>query len=91
MRIVPARVEDAEALTDLHLDVWDEAYADLMPAVRPRRAPRAPCRAGGEGWSGIIANGSSDNLLAWAATTGCSASPAPAAGATRTTACRRSR
>jgi hypothetical protein len=32
VRLAPARAEDAEALTDLHLDVWDEAYADLVPA-----------------------------------------------------------
>jgi GNAT superfamily N-acetyltransferase len=64
VRIAPARVEDAEALADLHLDVWEEAYADLMPASvfterRARRADRV------ESWRGIIAAGSSDNLLAW--------------------------
>lgn len=64
MRIVPARVEDAEALTDLHLDVWDEAYAALVPAaiLTERRARRAERVAS---WSGIIAAGSSANLLAW--------------------------
>lgn len=42
MRLAPPRVEDAEALTDLHLDVWEEAYADLMPAsvFAERRAGR---------------------------------------------------
>lgn len=64
VRIAPARLGDAEALTDLHLDVWEEAYADLMPASvfterRSRRAERVAS------WSGIIANASSDNLLAW--------------------------
>ncbi len=54
LRISPARVEDAEALADLHLDVWEEAYADLMPASvfterRARRAERV------ESWSTIIA------------------------------------
>ena len=64
VRIAPARVGDAEALTDLHLDVWEEAYADLMPAsvFIERRARRAERVAS---WSGIIASGSSDNLLAW--------------------------
>ena len=64
VRIVPARVGDAEALTDLHLDVWEEAYADLMPAsvFTDRRARRAERVAT---WTGIIADGSSDNLLAW--------------------------
>lgn len=63
MRIVPPNVEDAEALTDLHLHVWEEAYADLMPAsvFAERRAGRAQ-RV--ERWRGIIAEGSSDNLLA---------------------------
>ncbi|MFI5622955.1 GNAT family N-acetyltransferase [Nocardioides sp. NPDC051685] len=31
MLMRPAVVNDAEALTDLHLDVWEEAYAGLMP------------------------------------------------------------
>ena len=66
VRIVPARVGDAEALTDLHLDVWEEAYADLVPAsvFTERRARRAERVAS---WSGVIASGSSDNLLAWSA------------------------
>jgi GNAT superfamily N-acetyltransferase len=64
VRIAPPQVEDAEALTDLHLDVWEEAYADLMPAPvfadrRARRDQRITS------WRGIIAAGSSDNLLAW--------------------------
>ncbi|WP_366916398.1 GNAT family N-acetyltransferase [uncultured Nocardioides sp.] len=65
VRIVPPAVADAEALTDLHLDVWEEAYADLMPAsvFAERRARRADRVAS---WSGIIGDGSSDNLLAWA-------------------------
>lgn len=64
VRLAPPRVEDAEALTDLHLDVWEEAYADLMPAsvFAGRRARRADRVAS---WSAIIAAGSSDNLLAW--------------------------
>lgn len=64
MRIAPARVEDAETLTDLHLDVWEEAYADLIPAavLAERRARRAERVAS---WSTIIATGSSANLLAW--------------------------
>ena len=31
MLIRPAVPDDAEMLTDLHLDVWEEAYAALMP------------------------------------------------------------
>lgn len=64
MRLAPPRPEDAEALTDLHLDVWEEAYADLMPAsvFAERRAGRDQ-RV--ERWRDIIAAGSSDNLLAW--------------------------
>lgn len=64
LRIASARVEDAEALTDLHLDVWEEAYAGLMPASvftgrRTRRAERV------ESWRTIFESGSSANLLAW--------------------------
>jgi len=64
MRIVAPEQGDAEALTDLHLDVWEQAYTDLMPAsvFAERRAGRAQ-RA--ERWRGIIAAGSSANLLAW--------------------------
>ena len=63
-RISPARVEDAEELTDLHLDVWEEAYAGLMPAsvFAERRAGRD---ARVERWRTIVGTGSSDNLLAW--------------------------
>ena len=64
MRIAPALADHAEALTDLHLDVWEEAYADLVPAalLAERRAGRD---ARIERWRGIIARGSSDTLLAW--------------------------
>ena len=43
MLIRAAVVNDAEALTDLHLDVWEEAYAGLMPdpIFAGRRAERA--------------------------------------------------
>ena len=64
MRITSPRVSDADALTDLHLDVWEEAYADLMPqsVFAERRARRAERLAS---WRGIIGAGASDNLLAW--------------------------
>ena len=64
MRIARPEVEDAEALTDLHLAVWEEAYADLMPAsvFAARRAGRAQRI---ESWRTIIDAGSSANLLAW--------------------------
>ena len=64
MRIEPARAEDAEALTDLHLDVWDEAYGGLVEPrmLAARRAGRAE-RV--ERWRTIIEVGSSTNLLAW--------------------------
>ncbi|MCF6378152.1 GNAT family N-acetyltransferase [Nocardioides KLBMP 9356] len=43
MNIRPAVTGDAVALTDLHLDVWDEAYADLISAdvLRDRRKTRS--------------------------------------------------
>jgi GNAT superfamily N-acetyltransferase len=64
MHITRPQVADAEALADLHLDVWEEAYAALMPAsvLTERRARRAERIAS---WRTIIAAGSSDNLLAW--------------------------
>lgn len=64
LRVAPPRVEDAEALADLHLDVWEEAYAGLMPAsVFEERRVRRDERVAS--WRTIIASGSSDNLLAW--------------------------
>lgn len=43
MIIRPAIPRDAESLTDLHLDVWEEAYAKLVPAALlvQRRTNRA--------------------------------------------------
>ncbi|NGN94917.1 GNAT family N-acetyltransferase [Nocardioides sp. KC13] len=43
MLIRAAVADDAEALTDLHLDVWEEAYAGLMPdsIFVERRSERA--------------------------------------------------
>jgi GNAT superfamily N-acetyltransferase len=63
MLVRPPATQDADALTDLHLDVWEEAYADLVPAafLAERRRSRAQ-RV--ERWRGIIESGSSANLLA---------------------------
>jgi GNAT superfamily N-acetyltransferase len=64
VRITPPTASDAEALADLHLDVWEEAYAGLMPAsVFTERRARRDERV--ESWRTIIGSGSSDNLLAW--------------------------
>jgi hypothetical protein len=64
VRIAPPLVGDAEQLADLHLDVWEEAYADLVPAsVLTERRRRRDERVAS--WSGIIAAGASENLLAW--------------------------
>ncbi|XAS75717.1 GNAT family N-acetyltransferase [Dermatophilaceae bacterium Sec6.4] len=62
MVIRPCDVLDAEALTDLHLDVWEEAYAGLIPSniFAARRSER---RVRVERWRQIIASGSSRNLL----------------------------
>lgn len=64
MQISPATVRDAELLADLHLDVWEEAYGDLIaPEIlltrRRRRAERVAQ------WRQIIAGDQSDTLLAW--------------------------
>lgn len=54
--IRPTTVEDAEALTDLHLDAWEEAYTGLIPAdvLAARRADR-DVRV--ERWREIVAGG----------------------------------
>ncbi|HJQ05183.1 MAG TPA: GNAT family N-acetyltransferase [Nocardioides sp.] len=63
MLIQPATVEDAEELTDLHLDTWEEAYADLMPAsvFVERREGRSERIAR---WREILAGSASSSLLA---------------------------
>lgn len=63
MQILTAHADDAEALTDLHLDVWEEAYTGLVPAQvlaerRSNRARRVHL------WREIIASGSSTVLVA---------------------------
>ncbi|GAB4004121.1 GNAT family N-acetyltransferase [Nocardioides ultimimeridianus] len=63
MLIRAAAADDAEELTDLHLDVWEEAYADLMPATvfTERRAGRAERIAR---WREILGGTASSSLLA---------------------------
>lgn len=63
MLIRAAVVDDAEALTDLHLDVWEEAYAGLMPdsIFTERRAERA---ARIDRWRTNVAAGPFDTLVA---------------------------
>lgn len=64
MSILPATVRDAEALTDLHLDVWEEAYGELIPVevLRERRRTRADRVVR---WRQNIAGGPGRTLLAW--------------------------
>lgn len=61
--IRPALVDDAEALADLHLDVWDEAYAGLMDQaiLLARRAARDRIAAG---WRDIVASGVGTTVVA---------------------------
>lgn len=63
MRIRAAVVDDAEALTDLHLDVWEEAYAGLMPdrIFTERRSQRS---ARVDRWRANIETGPISNLVA---------------------------
>ncbi|GGF34532.1 N-acetyltransferase [Marmoricola endophyticus] len=63
MHIRPAELADAEALTDLHLDVWEEAYGDLVdPGVlRERRRTR---RERAVRWAEILERSRADTLLA---------------------------
>ncbi len=56
-------VADAEALTDLHLDVWEDAYSDLVPQeVLVARRRDVATRV--ERWRQIIGSGSTTTLLA---------------------------
>lgn len=64
VQIRPATVRDADALTDLHLDVWEEAYGDLISPeiLLHRRAGRSERVAR---WREIIVRHESKSLLAW--------------------------
>ncbi len=64
MLIRPAAVRDAEALTDLHLDVWEETYGDLIAVdiLQDRRKSRSDRIAR---WRQIIPQPESQTLLAW--------------------------
>lgn len=63
--ILPADVRDADALTDLHLDAWEEVYGHLISAeiLLGRRADRA---GRVERWRENIASPEGRILLAWA-------------------------
>lgn len=63
MHIRPAAPDDAEALTDLHLDVWDEAYAGLIPdEILQDRRHRREARI--ETWRQIIEGPEEEHLVA---------------------------
>ncbi|MEZ0581217.1 N-acetyltransferase family protein [Nocardioides sp. MH1] len=64
MLIRPAAVSDAEALTDLHLDVWEEAYGHLITEdiLQERRQSRSERVVR---WSQNIPRPESETLLAW--------------------------
>jgi GNAT superfamily N-acetyltransferase len=64
VRIRPATVGDAEALTDLHLDVWEEAYGHLISdeILLDRRRGRSDRIAR---WRQNIPNPEALTLLAW--------------------------
>lgn len=52
----PATVDDSEALTELHIDCWDDAYASLMPQeILDQRRADSPVRV--EHWRTILAGG----------------------------------
>ncbi|OLT49161.1 hypothetical protein BJF85_09765 [Saccharomonospora sp. CUA-673] len=63
MSVRRATPEDAESLTDLHLDVWDEAYSGLIPAelLAARRARRESMI---ERWRDVLADGTTTQLVA---------------------------
>ena len=61
-----AVVEDAEALARLHVDVWEDAYTDLMPAaVFEERRATLPERA--DRWRRILLEAPSRTTVAEAA------------------------
>lgn len=64
MRIRVATVDDAEGLTDLHLDVWEEAYGHLISdeILLDRRKGRSDRVAL---WRQNIPNPEALTLLAW--------------------------
>ena len=63
MHIRPAAPDDAEALTDLHLDVWDEAYAGLIPdEILQDRRHRREARI--ETWRQRIRGSQEEHLVA---------------------------
>ena len=61
--IRPCVDADAETLTDLHLDVWEDAYSGLVPAsvLAARRSDRTARIAR---WRQVIADGSTTEMLA---------------------------
>jgi len=63
MVIRPATGDDAETLAALHLDVWEEAYADLIPQ-RILDARRRSANAQVELWRAILAHPTSTVLIA---------------------------
>ena len=64
MHIRPAAVADAEALTELHLDVWEEAYGDLISAeILAARRDGSSDRI--QRWREILTHGTSSSFLAW--------------------------
>jgi GNAT superfamily N-acetyltransferase len=63
MQVREAVDADAEALTDLHLDAWDESYAGLMPAdVLAERRADVPARVAS--WRETLRSGVSRTLVA---------------------------
>ena len=63
VHIRPTALEDAEALTDLHLDVWEEAYtglidADILTERRARRSARL------DSWRKILTGYTNTQLVA---------------------------
>lgn len=63
MFVRPCVVADAEALTDLHLDVWEDAYSQLVPeSILAARRGELSARV--ERWRQIIDSGSTATLLA---------------------------
>ncbi|MFE6509753.1 GNAT family N-acetyltransferase [Nocardioides sp. NPDC057767] len=71
MLIRAALADDAEALTDLHLDVWEEAYAGLIPdpifterrSLRAERVDRWRTNLGTGPFTTLVAEGDDPGRL----------------------------
>lgn len=67
VRIRAVALDDAEGLARLHIDVWEDGYADLMPAtVFAERRANIPARV--DRWRRAITEGAAHTIVAESST-----------------------